>query len=787
MAEQVILEFVGDPSGLKPLADAYKALGALTDEQVKEFDKVNEKFKQTDTLAKSTEKSVDKLADSFKKVNTTVAGKGIADMGKNLKLVDVDIAKMSKRLEELALTVGKEDEEFKQLAKTIGQYKARLVDAERAVNIYAKSTDALSTALGELEDRLYDLALAGQQDTQEFKDLTAEVVRMKTAIKDVDTQVDRLVERQNAFTTLSQNVQLVGTAFMAVQGAAALVGDENEDLQQTLVKLNAVMAISQSIEQARTVLLEQQRTRTGLYAIAIKAKTLALEFSSKAVTFFGNASAAAWAKATLGLSILITAVIALAMNFEKIGKAIGFISDENDGLNKKLQAQLELQRKLREEQEKRNEDLIKTNELELDLLNREGAEEKIKLQKQLEILEKVRQKDLIKLIELNQRLDNLRFISAKERAKIGFQEIENRKAELAEEIKLLEIKDLQTEADIKGINKKISEIKKATKDAEKFNKISLDVLIAPPSNNSNFKRAADLFAQELKKSIEKSLNDIPDILSDKLETKPLVIDVELKRAIQSAQFKKAFRDSIDEIGLEATQLISDTIFEANRERREREFQQLQEDLNMRRDMELNNEDLTEAQRLAIQEKYRRQEAAIKLQQWRKEQSSKATQAIINGSLAATLAIATIPPPGGQVAAFQNILFAGIQAAAILAKKPPAFAKGTKNAPEGMALVGEEGPELVHLKGGSKVITAPETKKILDKYQVPNIIKYDDVVKDSQGMNIIGIDPDAVAKAVAREIAKQDRVSINIDEKGFVKYLLGQRNKTELINRKFKMN
>ena len=53
-----------------------------------------------------------------------------------------------------------------------------------------------------------------------------------------------------------------------------------------------------------------------------------------------------------------------------------------------------------------------------------------------------------------------------------------------------------------------------------------------------------------------------------------------------------------------------------------------------------------------------------------------------------------------------------QVAQIKAQKPPAFARGTNFAPGGMALVGEEGPELVNLPRGSGVSTASETKEAL---------------------------------------------------------------------------
>ena len=43
---------------------------------------------------------------------------------------------------------------------------------------------------------------------------------------------------------------------------------------------------------------------------------------------------------------------------------------------------------------------------------------------------------------------------------------------------------------------------------------------------------------------------------------------------------------------------------------------------------------------------------------------------------------------------------------------PAFAVGTRNAPGGMALVGERGPELVNLPRGSQVIPAAQTSNMM---------------------------------------------------------------------------
>jgi len=47
-----------------------------------------------------------------------------------------------------------------------------------------------------------------------------------------------------------------------------------------------------------------------------------------------------------------------------------------------------------------------------------------------------------------------------------------------------------------------------------------------------------------------------------------------------------------------------------------------------------------------------------------------------------------------------------------ATKTPAFAVGTRNAPGGMALVGERGPEMINLPRGSQVIPAAQTSQMM---------------------------------------------------------------------------
>jgi len=86
------------------------------------------------------------------------------------------------------------------------------------------------------------------------------------------------------------------------------------------------------------------------------------------------------------------------------------------------------------------------------------------------------------------------------------------------------------------------------------------------------------------------------------------------------------------------------------------------------------------------------------------------KAYISEAIAASMVktLATVPFPLNVALA----TVAGAAASTLFDSIIPAFAKGTSSAPGGMALVGEEGPELVNLPRGSQVFTAGETRGMM---------------------------------------------------------------------------
>ena len=122
-------------------------------------------------------------------------------------------------------------------------------------------------------------------------------------------------------------------------------------------------------------------------------------------------------------------------------------------------------------------------------------------------------------------------------------------------------------------------------------------------------------------------------------------------------------------------------------------------------------------------------------------------AIINTRQSVTKAL-TLPAPANLIVAGLMKVLGGLQIAAIAAVPIPKFKKGTKHSPEGLALVGEEGSELIEYPGGKKAITpetstmtylpkgskvhpAAETKKIITNLSDQ---KLDELIKETRKAN-----------------------------------------------------
>ena len=200
---------------------------------------------------------------------------------------------------------------------------------------YGDELQPLTTRMGEAEDRLYELALAGQQATQEYKDLLASVANYRRTQIETDMVVDQ------AASTMSEKlvgaVELGAGVFQGAQSAVALFGVENEKLTETMVRLQAVQGVVSSVMIIQEQLRQKNIISTTIMNGLEKAKTFIMTGSIGATTGLATAeggltvatNTATFAtkafRAALiatGIGAIIVLVGALIANFDTVSKVV---------------------------------------------------------------------------------------------------------------------------------------------------------------------------------------------------------------------------------------------------------------------------------------------------------------------------------------------------------------------------------------------------------------------------------------------------------------------------------
>jgi len=168
----------------------------------------------------------------------------------------------------------------------------------------------LTARMGEAEDRLYELALAGDTTSREYQGLLEKVGQYRKVQIETDLTVDA------AATTLSQKlggaIMGVSSGFAALQGIIGLVSTESEQLNKVLLRVQSSLALVQGIQGVREAI-------PAFRQLGKSAKT-ALKGIKAGV-------------AATGVGLLVIAVGTLVAYWDDITAAISGVSDEQEKLN----------------------------------------------------------------------------------------------------------------------------------------------------------------------------------------------------------------------------------------------------------------------------------------------------------------------------------------------------------------------------------------------------------------------------------------------------------------------
>ena len=236
------------------------------------------------------------------------------------------------------------DKELKTIDATVGQHQRNVGNYSSALaglDERMKTGNLTIREQSKLMKEYQQIALQAGTETAIGREAIKRAAELKDRLSDVNVRTKILSSDTLKLDTALAGLGVGASVFQGIQGAMALAGVENEKLMQTMVKLQAVQAVSNSINQITLALNKDQllgiQLRIGLEKIKTYLTgqdTKATIASTAAMTAqTGATTAASAATKTLGIAMralpivaIVGGLIALAANWEKVSAALGLSS-----------------------------------------------------------------------------------------------------------------------------------------------------------------------------------------------------------------------------------------------------------------------------------------------------------------------------------------------------------------------------------------------------------------------------------------------------------------------------
>jgi len=347
----------------------------------------------------------------------------LGEMSTGASQASDELAEMKKRANDLRnqlIETARGSEEFKKIQAELVNLTGAIRETEKeSINLNARFDEVygdiqpLSGRMGELEDRLYELALAGKKNTDEFRAIQAEVVRFREVIVATDAEVDNLASRGADMQAAFQLGETVVAGYGAFQGVLALTGNQSEALEETMVKLNAIQLVLTSTEQIRAsleaesfLMIKARIVVTNLLSGAYQRQIVSLFSLSGVTTLWTTITAgASTAMGVLNAIMLANPALLIVAGIAALVGALAFFSsssetaeEDNERLNDSLERSNELL-------DVANEKMIRTANNRLKLAQAEGASEEELLKKKLDVL---KAEETARLNEINKAKQDIR-------------------------------------------------------------------------------------------------------------------------------------------------------------------------------------------------------------------------------------------------------------------------------------------------------------------------------------------------------------------------------------------
>lgn len=353
------------------LAGAYKQLEQQFNKAAQEAKDLAIQFGAESKQAKEASAKALELDARLKAAdaNTGKFNRNVGNYSGALNTLQKALQEVSKRIDENTKSGTQNEAVMQALEKEQGLLLS-LVDAQ---------SKGFANATGEIRNNQQAILLLSQvygEDSAVVQELTKKTAELSDTVGDMKATIKAQASDTHVFDGLIGAAQGLVGVYSVAQGAAALFGDENKELQETFVKLQAVMSVLQGLQAIQNALQKESAARQlinlGLQRVANVQTTLQTALESKNIVVryaaivaqkalnLAMSAAGGPILAIIGLvALMVLSLKSFASEAGNANRAMQQLSDRFDINSKLLEEDVEATKKVTEkavaEMEFRNE------------------------------------------------------------------------------------------------------------------------------------------------------------------------------------------------------------------------------------------------------------------------------------------------------------------------------------------------------------------------------------------------------------------------------------------------
>jgi len=211
--------------------------------------------------------------------------------------------------------------------KALNEEKIALADYQIQLKKAREENVSMASQLRKVKDELVQLELAGERGGDRWIELSEQAQKYNEVIVNTNAELRRTSSSTEGLDNLIGAAAGIVGVFSAAEGAASLFGNESEDLQKTLVRLNGAIALLNGLQAIQTELAKKETIAARALTFVQGQYAIATDASAKATLRLSAASK------LLGIGLLIATLAAIVVYWKDISKWIGITTEKTEALN----------------------------------------------------------------------------------------------------------------------------------------------------------------------------------------------------------------------------------------------------------------------------------------------------------------------------------------------------------------------------------------------------------------------------------------------------------------------